>query len=319
MGRKNSIIYQCYVNLLTRHPRCRHHCSCHYCHCPLCCLSPLSPLPSSSSLPPPLPLLARHTRCRHHCPLRRCCSPFTRNPCPHHHRLVALTFFTARHPYCHCHRPCSLCPLPLCHLPDSLPSPFLSTSPLAATLDAVAIALATIAIALFALHHPHRSGHCPLCCHPHFSAATLVAFAIVLFPSAATCVDCHCPVAAVLPSIAPPPLTAIGMVPLLSLSPIVTPAIAHRRHHRLSPPPLPILITLPYHRPLRICHCCPSQLCCHYACCPSTCPLVVTLDWLSLCHLHANGVVVSHLFPAMDIGVTALPVAAAVFLGAVIP
>jgi hypothetical protein len=35
--------------------------------------------------------------------------------------------------------------------------------------------------------------------------------------------------------------------------------------------------------------------------------------------LHANGVVVSHLFPAADIGVTASSVAAAVVLGAVIP
>jgi hypothetical protein len=36
-------------------------------------------------------------------------------------------------------------------------------------------------------------------------------------------------------------------------------------------------------------------------------------------HLHANGVVVSHLFLPVDIGVTALSVAVAVFLGIVIP
>jgi hypothetical protein len=35
--------------------------------------------------------------------------------------------------------------------------------------------------------------------------------------------------------------------------------------------------------------------------------------------LHTNGVVMSHLFPAMDIGGTALSVAAAIFLSAVVP
>ncbi len=34
--------------------------------------------------------------------------------------------------------------------------------------------------------------------------------------------------------------------------------------------------------------------------------------------LHANGVVVSHLFPAVDIGMTALSVAAAIVLGAMV-
>jgi hypothetical protein len=36
-------------------------------------------------------------------------------------------------------------------------------------------------------------------------------------------------------------------------------------------------------------------------------------------HLHDDGVVVSHLFPAVDIGVTGSSVAEAVFLGAVVP
>ncbi len=71
-------------------------------------------------------------------------------------------------------------------------------------------------------------------------------------------------------------------------------AISHcdTRHCPL-PPPLPILIALPSHCPLRCRHCHPSQLHCRYAtlchllmrCCPSTCQLVVTLDWLSLHHL----------------------------------
>jgi hypothetical protein len=52
---------------------------------------------------------------------------------------------------------------------------------------------------------------------------------------------------------------------------------------------------------------------------PSTCRLVVTLDWLSFHHLHANGVVVPHLFLAVDIGVMASSVAVVVFLGAVVP
>jgi hypothetical protein len=40
---------------------------------------------------------------------------------------------------------------------------------------------------------------------------------------------------------------------------------------------------------------------------------------VSLLYLHANGVVVSHLFLAVDIGITALSVTAAIFLGTVIP
>jgi hypothetical protein len=35
--------------------------------------------------------------------------------------------------------------------------------------------------------------------------------------------------------------------------------------------------------------------------------------------LYTNGVVVTHLFPAVDIGVTAMSVAAAIVLGAVVP
>ncbi len=35
--------------------------------------------------------------------------------------------------------------------------------------------------------------------------------------------------------------------------------------------------------------------------------------------LHADGVLVSHLFPAVDIGITASSVAAAVVLGAIVP
>jgi hypothetical protein len=57
---------------------------------------------------------------------------------------------------------------------------------------------------------------------------------MALFASAAIHGDCHCAVAAVLPSIAPPPLTAIGIVPPLLLSPIVTPLVAHRCHRRPS-------------------------------------------------------------------------------------
>ncbi len=58
-------------------------------------------------------------------------------------------------------------------------------------------------------------------------------------------------------------------------------------------PLLPITILLPSHHQLRICCCCPLQLCCHYASlchllmlrCPSTCWLVVTFNCLSLRHL----------------------------------
>jgi hypothetical protein len=170
-----------------------------------------------------------------------------------------------------------------------------------ATLIAVAIAL----FVLFVARHPHCRCHCPLCCHCRRLPATLVAVAIAFFASATNHVDCHRAVTAVLPSIAPPPLTAVRIVPPLSLSPIVTPAFAHRCHCRPSPPPSPIAIVLPSHRPLRIRRRRPSQLCYYCARRPSTCRLVVTLDWLSLCHLHANGVEVSNLFPTVDIGITA--------------
>jgi hypothetical protein len=296
MAKKNSIIYQCYVNLLARRPHRRHHCSCHRRHCPLRCPQPSSLSPSSSSSPSPSPSLARHPRRRHHRPLRRCCSPLTRNPCCHRHCLFALALFVTRHPHRRCHRPCSPRPFNPCHLPASSPSPSLSPSPLPATLDAVAIALATVAIALFVARHPHRRGHRPLRRRCHRSPATVVAVAIALFASAAIHGNCHCTVAAVLPSIAPPPLTAMGIAPPLLLSPIVTPAVAHRRHRRPSPPPSPIAIALPSRRPLRIRRRRPSQLCCYPARRPSTCQLVVMLDWLSLRHLHADGVVVSHLF-----------------------
>jgi hypothetical protein len=319
MVKKNSIIYQCYVNLLAHHPCHRHHFSYHRHHCPLRCPPPLSPSPSSSSLLLLLLLLTRHPHCRHHPPLCCCCSPLNRNPCRHCHRLVAVALFVARHPHCHCHRPCSPHPFPLRHPPASLPLPLLSQFP--TTLDAIAIALATVDIALLFTRHPHHRGNRPLrrCRHRRCSPTALVAVTIALFASAAIHVDCHCAVAAVLPSIAPPQLTAIGIVPPLLLSPIVTPAIAHCHHRHPSLPPLPIAIALPSRHPLRICRRCPSQLCCYRARHPSTCRLVVTLDWLSLRHLLANGVVVSHLFPAVDIGVTASSVAAAIFLGSVIP
>jgi hypothetical protein len=296
MVKKNSIIYQCYVNLLARHPHCHHHCSCHRCHCPLC-RPPPSLLPPSSFLSPspsPSPFLACHPHCHHHRPLHCCCSPLTRNPCRHRHCLVGLTLFVTRHPHCRSHRPFSPCPFPLCHPPASSPSPLLLPSPLPATLNAVAIALATVAIALFVARHPHHRGHCPLCRQCRCSPATVVAIAIALFASAAIHGDCHCAVAAVLPSIAPPPLTAIRIVPPLLLSPTVTPAVAHCCHHRPSPPPLPVAIALPSRRPLHIRRRCPLQLCCYHARRPSTCRLVVMLDWLSLGHLHANGVMVSH-------------------------
>jgi hypothetical protein len=105
--------------------------------------------------------------------------------------------------------------------------------------------------------------------------------------------DCHCAVAAVLPSIAPPPLMPIGIMPPLLLSPIMTPAVAHHHHRCPSPPPSPITITLPSCHPLRIHRRHPLPLRCHCATlyhllmlrCPSTCQLVVMLDWLSFCHL----------------------------------
>ncbi len=52
--------------------------------------------------------------------------------------------------------------------------------------------------------------------------------------SAAIYGNCHCAVAAVLPSIAPPPLMPIGIVPLLLPSPIVTPTVTHRLQHHPS-------------------------------------------------------------------------------------
>jgi hypothetical protein len=306
-------------NLLACHLRRRHRCSCHRHHCPLCCQPPSSPFPSSSLSPSPSLLLARHPHCRHHCPLCCCCSLLTCNPCCHCHCLVALALFVAHHPNCRCHCPCSPHPFPLCHPPASSPLPLLLPLPSPATLDAIAIALAIISIALFVARHPHCCGHRPLRRHRHCSPTTLVTIAITLFASAAIHVDCHCTVAAVLPSIAPPPLTAMGIVLPLLLSPIVTPAVTHHCHRRPSPPLLPIMIVLPSHHLLHIhCHH-PLQLCCYCACRSSTCQLVVTLDWLSLRHLHTDGVVVSHLFPTMDNGVTASSVAAAVFLGAIVP
>jgi hypothetical protein len=117
----------------------------------------------------------------------------------------------------------------------------------------------------------------------------------LLFPIAAATVhgNCHCAVAALLSSIAPPPLMPIRIVLPLFLSPIVTPAIPQRRHCCPSPPPSPIVIALPSRHRLHICCCHPLQLRCHYATlchlltihCPSTCRLVVMLDWLSLRHL----------------------------------
>jgi hypothetical protein len=318
MVKKISIIYQCYVNLLACHPRRHHHCSCHRRHCPLCRPPPSLPSTSSFSSPSLSPSLTRHPHC--------CCSPLTRNPCRHHHRLIPLALFVARHPHPRPHRPCSPRPFPLRHPPASSPLPLLSPSQLSATLDAVAIALATVAIALatvanalFVAHHPHCHSHCPLRRRRRRSPATLLAVAIAIFASAAIHVDCHCAVAALLPSISPPPLTAIGIMPPLLLSPIVTPAVAHRCHRRPSPPPSPIAIALPSRHPLHIRRRRPSQLCCYRSRRPSTCRLVVTLDRLSLRHLHPDGVVVSHLFPAVDIGVTALSVTAAVVLGAIVP
>jgi hypothetical protein len=79
-----------------------------------------------------------------------------------------------------------------------------------------------------------------------------------------------------------------------------------------------LVLCICHHRPLQLrCYCTTLHqlLMCHH---PSTCRLVVTLDWLSLRHFHADGVVVSHLFPAVDISVTALSVAAAIVLGAVV-
>ncbi len=84
----------------------------------------------------------------------------------------------------------------------------------------------------------------------------------------------------------------IEIVPPLSLSSIVTPAITCRCRCHLSPPPLLIAIALPSCHLLRICRCRPLQLSCycatfhHLLTCrhPSTCWLAVTLDWLSLYH-----------------------------------
>jgi hypothetical protein len=48
-------------------------------------------------------------------------------------------------------------------------------------------------------------------------------------------------------------------------------------------------------------------------------PLLLILFLFLFLLLHTNGVMVSHLFPAVDIGVTALSVIVATVLGAVVP
>ncbi len=52
-------------------------------------------------------------------------------------------------------------------------------------------------------------------------------------------------------------------------------------------------------------------------------PLVLILFlfwfWFLILLLHADGVVVSHLFLAVDIGITALSITAAIVLGAIVP
>jgi hypothetical protein len=164
--------------------------------------------------------------------------------------LCRPPLFVACHPHCRHNCPCPSRACPFHCLPATLPLLLLSPSPSPsspslshhrcrhqprcccspATLNAIAITLATIAIALFVAQHPHRCGHCPLhclcCCLP----ATLVTIAIPLFAAPAIHDDCHCTVAAILPSIAPPPLMPIRILPLLLLSPIVTPAIANCCH-----------------------------------------------------------------------------------------
>jgi hypothetical protein len=101
-------------------PSLRHrHRYCRPRHCPHPCPPPSLPLPLPSLLPLPLPLL-------------------TCQPCHCLHRLATLTLFIARHPHRRHsrhrrHRPC-------CHSPR--------------TLAAVAITLATIAIAIVIARHP---------------------------------------------------------------------------------------------------------------------------------------------------------------------
>jgi hypothetical protein len=122
-------------------PSLRHrHCSCRPRHCPHPHPPPLSPLPLPSLLPSPL--LPRH-------------------PCHCLHRLAALTLLVTCHPHCrhsHCRRHCPSCCSPR-------------------TLVAIAIALATVAIAFVIACHPHRHCNRPLCCLCLHSPTTLVAVA----------------------------------------------------------------------------------------------------------------------------------------------
>jgi hypothetical protein len=117
----------------------RHH-SCRPHHRPNPSPLPSSPSPLPSSLPSPL---------------------LARQPCHRLHRLATFTLLVACHPHCRhsrCHRQ-----YPRCCLPH--------------TLVTIAIALATIAIAVVIACHPSRHCSCPLhrlCLH---SPATLVAVA----------------------------------------------------------------------------------------------------------------------------------------------
>jgi hypothetical protein len=70
----------------------------------------------------------------------------------------------------------------------------------------------------------------------------------------------------------------------------------HDTHRPPSPPLLPITIMPPSRCQWRCCRCSPLRLCCYRAtlrhllthCPPSTCPLVVTLGWLSSRHLSSH-------------------------------
>jgi hypothetical protein len=122
-------------------PSLRHrHCTCCPCHFPHPRPPPLSPLPLPSLLPSPL---------------------LTHQPCHRLHRLAALTLLAACHP--HCRHSCRRCYCPCCCSPR--------------TLIAIAITLATIAIAIVIAHHPRRRCNRPLCCLCLHSPATLVAVA----------------------------------------------------------------------------------------------------------------------------------------------
>jgi hypothetical protein len=163
----------------------------------------VQPLPSSSQLPS---LRHRHCSCRpchrlHPRPPTLLPSPLpsllpslllARQPCHHLHCLAALTLLVTCHPHrCHsCHHRHRLC----CHSPR--------------TLVAIAIALATIVIAIVIACHPCRPRNCPLCRLYLHLPVTLVAVAPPWVGEGRTipirCAILLWPPPSVLPSSSPP-------------------------------------------------------------------------------------------------------------------